>query len=195
MIKKSTYVFILIKSDSTSFKVGLTSNLDETIDYYHQVFPFRKDRSFVFSGDYNQMKNLYTLFTSLLNNYRLPSFLDEDFEGMYDIKALVLLNTFSETLDTYRIKTKKLSLRKTLEVCMPSKKILSRKNKVNLLFDYNLLKIKELEDKYNMSFDQLEKVYKEFLREMYKPHKEEFKNYIRFYKGMNQKKENLINKI
>lgn len=141
------------------------------------------------------MKNLYILFTSLLHNYRLPSYLDEDFEDIFDIKALVLLNIFSETLDTYRIKTKKLSLRKTLEVCIPSKKILSRKNKVNLLFDFNLLKIKELETKYNMGFEQLEIIYKTFYNDMYRPHRVEFKNYIRFYKGMNQKKESLLKRI
>ena len=90
MIKNNTYIFILVKSDSSSFKIGLTSNLDETIDYYDEVLKFRKDRSFVFGGDYNQMKNLYNLFTSLLNNYSLPSYLDEDLKNMFDIKALVL---------------------------------------------------------------------------------------------------------
>ncbi len=195
MIKNNTYIFILVKSDSSSFKIGLTSNLDETIDYYDEVLKFRKDRSFVFGGDYNQMKNLYNLFTSLLNNYSLPSDLDKDFEDMFDIKALVLLNAFSETLDTYRIKTKKLSLRKTLEICKPSKKIVSRKNKVNLLFDFNLLEIEKLENKYNMGFEQLEKVYKDFLKDMYRPHRVEFKNYIKMHKTMNKIKEDLINKI
>ena len=192
MIKNNTYVFILVKSDSTSFKVGLSTNLDETIDYYQQVLKFRHDRSFVFSGDFNQMKNLYILFTSLLHNYRLTSYLDEDFEDMFDIKALVLLNTFSETLDAYRIKTKKLSLRKTLEVCKPSKKNLSRQNKVNLLFDFNILEVNALEEKYNMKFEQLEKVYKDFLKDMYKPHKQSLKDYLKIYKTMNQKKEELI---
>ena len=192
MIKNNTYIFILVKSDSSSFKIGLTSNLDETIDYYDEVLKFRKDRSFVFGGDYNQMKNLYNLFTSLLNNYSLPSYLDKDLEDMFDIKALVLLNAFSETLDTYRIKTKKLSLRKTLEMCMPSKKTLSRKNKVNLLFDFNLLEIEKLENKYNMGFEQLEKVYKDFLKDMYKPNKPKFRHYLKMYKVMIQMKEELI---
>lgn len=192
MIKNNTYVFILVKSDSTSFKVGLSTNLDETIDYYQQVLKFRHDRSFVFSGDFNQMKNLYILFTSLLHNYRLTSYLDEDFEDMFDIKALVLLNTFSETLGKYRIKTKKLSLRKTLEACMPSKKILSRKHRVNLLFDYNLLEVNALENKYNMSFEQLKKVYNNFLKDMYKPNKPKFRHYLKMYKAMNMMKVNLI---
>ena len=143
-MKNNIYVFIFVKSDNSSFKIGLTTNLDESVDYFQDVFKVRQDRSFVFSGDFNQMKNLYTLFTSLLHNYSLPSYLDEDFEDMFDIKALVLLNSFSETLDTYKIKTKKLSLRKTLEVCKPTQKIVSRKNKVNLLFDYNLLETQEL---------------------------------------------------
>ncbi len=193
-MKPTTYLFILVKSDSTSFKVGLSTNLDETVDYYQDSFKFkfRQDRSFLFSGDFNQMKNLYTLFTSLLNNYSLPSFLDEDLEDMFDIKALVLLNSFSETLDRYKIKTKKLSLKKTLEVCKPSLKIISRRNKINLLFDYNLLDTQELENKYNMSFEQLGKVYKDFLKDMYKPNKPKFRHYLKIYKTMNMMKEELI---
>ena len=191
-MKNNIYVFILVKSDSSSFKIGLTSNLDETIDYYQQVFRFRQDRPFVFGGDSNQMKNLYTLFTSLLDNYSLPSYLDKDLEDMFDIKALVLLNSFSETLDIYRIETKKLSLRKTLEVCKPSQKIVSRENKVNLLFDYNLLETQELENKYNMSFDKLEIIYKTFYNDMYKPNKPKFRHYLKMYKTMNIMKEELI---
>ena len=191
-MKNNIYVFILVKSDSSSFKIGLTSNLDETIDYYQQVFRFRQDRSFVFGGDSNQMKNLYTLFTSLLDNYSLPSYLDKDLEDMFDIKALVLLNSFSETLDIYRIETKKLSLRKTLEVCKPSQKIVSRENKVNLLFDYNLLETQELENKYNMCFDKLEIIYKTFYNDMYKPNKPKFRHYLKMYKTMNMMKEELI---
>ena len=111
---------------------------------------------------------------------------------MFDIKALVLLNSFSETLDIYRIETKKLSLRKTLEVCKPSQKIVSRENKVNLLFDYNLLETQELENKYNMSFEQLEKLYKDFLKDMYKPNKPKFRHYLKMYKTMNMMKEELL---
>ena len=113
-------------------------------------------------------------------------------EDMFDIKALVLLNTFSETLGKYKIKTKKLSLRKTLEVCMPSKKILSRKHRVNLLFDYNLLEVNALENKYNMSFEELKKVYNNFLKDMYKPNKPKFRHYLKMYKTMNMLKEELI---
>ena len=191
-MKNTTYVFIFVKSDNSSFKIGLTTNLDESVDFFQDVFKVRLDRSYVFGGDYNQMKNLYNLFTSLLNNYSLPSYLDKDLEDMFDIKALVLLNAFSETLDTYRIKTKKLSLRKTLEMCMPSKKTLSRKNKVNLLFDFNLLEIEKLENKYNMGFEQLKKVYNNFLKDMYKPNKPKFRHYLKMYKAMNMMKVNLI---
>ena len=77
-------------------------------------------------------------------------------------------------------------------MCMPSKKTLSRKNKVNLLFDFNLLEIEKLENKYNMGFEQLEKVYKDFLKDMYKPNKPKFRHYLKMYKVMIQMKEELI---
>jgi len=194
-MKNNTYVFILVKSDSSSFKVGLTGNLDETIDYYDEVFQYRKDRSFVFSGDYVQMKNLHNLFTSLIHNYKISSFLDEDFEDMFDIKGLPLLISFSEILGNYKIKTKKLSLRKTLEVCTPYRKVLSRKNKINLLFDFNSLRTEELENKYNINFEQLEKIYKDFLKGLYKDHKVEFKNYLKMDERMTLIKKFLLKKI
>ncbi len=43
-----------------------------------------------------------------------------------------------------------------------------------------------------MKFEQLEKVYKDFLKDMYKPHKQSLKDYLKIYKTMNQKKEELI---
>ena len=75
---------------------------------------------------------------------------------------------------------------------MPSKKTLSRKNKVNLLFDFNLLEIEKLENKYNMGFEQLKKVYNNFLKDMYKPNKPKFRHYLKMYKAMNMMKVNLI---
>ena len=86
-------------------------------------------------------------------------------------------------------------MRKTLEVCKPSQKIISRKNKVNLLFDFNILEVNVLEEKYNMSFDQLEKVYKDFFKDIYKPHQVEFKKYLQLCKGINMMKEDLLEKI
>lgn len=196
MKKHNTYIFILMKSDSSSFKIGFTTNLDETMDYFEDIFRFRRDRSFVFEGEYSEMRNLHKLLTSMLYNFRISEIaFNEDYADIFNIKGLDLLNDFTENLSKYKIKTQRTSLRKVLEECKPHLKIISRKNRVNLLFDYNTLNKEQLEYKYNMDFEKIQKIYEDFRKEMYKPHRDMFKSYLKMKKELDSVESTLIKSI
>jgi len=195
---KNSFLFILIKSDNSIFKIGSTTNLDETIEYYEDVFRFRKDRSFVFEGEFNQIKNLEKLLTSLLYNFNtnlLSQYEDENYKNMYHIKGIDLIKSFSENFHSYRIRVKRHSLRKALEQCKPLRKILSRKNKVQLAFDYKELSKEQLENKYNMPYDDLKNINSEFMKDMYKPHKKTFRHYLTMRTTLKKIKESLLKSL
>lgn len=182
-----------MKSDSSMFKLGITTDLDTTIDYFNNIFKFRQDRSFVFEGEYNQVKQLLDILTSLFSNFRVeidPK--DEDFNDFFSIKALDKLNLFVENLLPYKIKVQRCSLRKELSICKPASKILSREKKSILLFDFNELSKNSLEEKYSMSFEKIEKFYYDFLEEIYKPHKKSFKNYLKMRQSLESTKNDLL---
>lgn len=188
---KKYYVYVFVKNDSSKaiqnsearFKIGFTSNLDETVDHYESFFKFRKDRSFVFEGEFTEIKNLETILITLLYKFNLNlSSYDDDKKNFFNIKGLKILNEFSENLSLYNIKTKRLSLRKILEFCMPSNKILSRRNKVELLFDFNSLDKNLLENKYKVNYNDLKVIYDKFYKDMYIEHKNEFKMFLKMKK-------------
>ena len=79
--------------------------------------------------------------------------------------------------------------------------ITSVKQKIDFLEELNFLGIeclipkeviKELENKYNLSLEKLELIYKEFFKEMYKPHKQKFKEYLKINKNTHMIKEELL---
>lgn len=190
-MKKNTYVYILIKSDSSSFKIGLSTDLDKTIDYYENVMKFRKDRSFVFSGDYNQMKNLKNLFVSMIFNYKI-NFSTKELDDIFQYKALDIINETIKNFKLYKIKSEKKSLRKELEECSPYIKTVSRKEKVNLLFDYNKLSKDDLEYKYSNDFQYISNIYRKFKTQVFKPHKKMFNTYLQMKKEVDEIEERLL---
>jgi hypothetical protein len=192
-MKKNTYLYVLMKSDSSMFKLGITTDLDTTIDYFNNIFKFRQDRSFVFEGEYHQVKQLLDILSALFANFRVdidPK--DGDFNNFFSIKALNKLNDFIEDLSSYKIKVYRHSLRKELSICKPASKILSREKKSILLFDFHELSKKSLEEKYSMSFERIEKFYNDFLEEIYKPHKKSFKNYLKMRQSLESTKNDLL---
>ncbi len=193
---KNTFVYVLIKSDSSSFKIGLTTNLYQTIYEDHNDWKFRKDRSFVFSGDYDQMKNLENLFVSMLYNFKIDFIAQNNFfKNLFNIKGLPLLNEFVENFKQYKIRTKKISLRIALTGCKPYVKLIARENKKSLLFDIHSLTKDELEYKYNLEYNKIENIYRKFLTEMYQPHNEMYKIYLKMYKDMFGLKKDLLKVI
>ena len=190
MKKQSNYVYILILRDGEHMILGSTDSISETLKTLNSDYDFRLDRSFLLKGNIEQVKNLTTLFQSLLFNFLER---EEGNTKIYNKKGLEKLREFLDHLNNFKIKVEKIYVKKILlkeEIEASKVKVKKKylnKTKKNFIVDFNILDKKALERKYNKDYLLLQNDYFDLSKNI----KRETKRLIKTIKESKENQEKL----
>jgi len=175
-------VYILVKKNGHSFKIGKTQNLYGRItDLERHWGVFNKKRSSIYLGTSEEISNLERLLHRLFAKFRINNLKNKDgFTEFFRIEALNLANKFMSNIDTYEIYVKHFSLEdfspedwvtNSRQRRVRKELKLNKNDELEFLFDYNFIEDNEIEIKYGLSPSAAKKYFLKTKQQLTTPNK------------------------